>query len=157
MLDGTVITFSLGEALFALPVAPVLEILDAKPVAPVPRAPQHLLGLIDRRGASVPVVDLRRMLGQPAREDTFETRIVVLRVGGQGATARRVGLRVDRVIEVTELDEAGAAPLAEAELLHWNERMVAGVGRRGGRFVTLLEVSALFEGRLAPTEEEPQS
>ncbi|SER70734.1 purine-binding chemotaxis protein CheW [Tranquillimonas rosea] len=140
MNGKTVVTFGLGDALFALPVAPVMEILDTSPIAPLPRAPAHLLGLIDRRGASVPVVDLRRLLGEPPQDDTPETRIIVLRLETGG-----IGLRVDRVIEVTQLDEAGAAPLPEAGLLNWNERMVAGVGRRDGAFVSELRVEALFD------------
>jgi purine-binding chemotaxis protein CheW len=174
--DETVVTFGLGDAVFALPVAPVLEILDARDAAPLPRAPAHLLGLIDRRGASVPVVDLRRLLGLPERADTPDTRIIVLGLAAQapaedgpgaalpgtvpagadgphdgasspdGARARSVGLRVDRVIEVTALDDAGSAPLCEAGLLHWNERLVAGIGRRGGAFVSVLDVAGLFAG-----------
>lgn len=141
--DDIVVTFGLGSALFALPVAPVMEILDACEIAPPPRAPAHLLGLIDRRGASVPVVDLRLLLGQGALVDTPHTRIIALRLETHGQV-RSVGLRVDRVIEVTRLDDAGSAPLAEADLLHWNERMVAGIGRRNGAFVTVLDVDRLF-------------
>lgn len=189
--DETVVTFGIGSALFALPVAPVVEILDAREIAPLPRAPAHLLGLIDRRGASVPVVDLRRLLGQPDRDDTPDTRIVVLSLAAPGretggeegagenragedgaretdvsngaagaatagadpapagaAAGHHVGLRVDRVTEVTVLDEAGSAPLAEADLLRWNERMVSGIGRRNGAFVTVLDVGGLFAGDL---------
>lgn len=144
----TVVTFGIGKADFALPVAPVVEILDARDISPLPRAPAHLLGLIDRRGASVPVVDLRRLLGQPDADDTDRTRIIVLRLVGRGAGAQHVGLRVDQVTEVTQLDDAGSEPLAEAELLRWHERMVAGIGRRDERFVTMLDVDGLFDGDL---------
>ena len=159
----TVVTFGLGEAFFALPIAPVLEILDMRDVAPLPRAPAHLLGLIDRRGVSVPVVDMRRLLGQPAQDTTLDTRIVVLGVDhapaavvpqpdsdARAPTQGVVGLRVDRVIEVTTLDAPGSETLAEADWLQWNERMVAGIGRRNGAFVTVLDIDHLF-GPIAPT------
>lgn len=150
--DETVVTFEIGEASFALPVAPVVEILDAREISPLPRTPAHLLGLIDRRGASVPVVDLRRLLGQADADDTDRTRIIVLRIDGEDRRRHSVGLRVDQVTEVTQLDDAGSSPLAEAALLRWHERMVAGIGRRGDSFVTVLDVDGLFDGELDALE-----
>ncbi|SFD72481.1 chemotaxis protein CheW [Roseivivax sediminis] len=143
----TCVTFGLDNTLFALPVAAVVEILDTREIASLPRAPGHLLGLIDRRGASVPVVDLRRLMGRGDRTDTPETRIVVLALPGDAGHS--VGLRVDRVIEVTALDDAGSAPLAEADLLRWREHMIAGIGRRNGSFVTVLDVAGLFAAELS--------
>lgn len=151
MQDGTVVTFGLGEALFALPVAEVIEIIDAEAPAPLPRAPAHLLGLIDRRGQSVPVADLRGLLGLAPRADHGDTRIIVMNLPGAGEPPHAVGLRVDRVIEVARLDGEGPVPLAEAGLLRWDERMVAGIGRREGRFVTVLRAEGLFEPDLAPS------
>ena len=145
----TVVTFGLADTLFALPVAPVVEILDVRPITPLPRTPAHLLGLIDRRGASVPVIDLRRLLGRPDCDDAPDTRIIVLGLRGDGDADHSVGLRVDQVIEVTELDEAVTRPLAEADLLKWHESMVAGIGRRDGAFVTVLDVEGLFADDVA--------
>ena len=145
--SGVVVTFGIADALYALSVESVVEILDTLPITPLPNAPGHLLGLIDRRGVSVPVVDLRRLLGVPPRADASDTRIVVLRLD-HGGDLRIVGLRLDRVIEVTALDDAGGAPLAEAELLGWDEGMVAGIGRRNGAFVTVLHLAGLFDGAL---------
>jgi len=71
--------------------------------------------------------------------------IIVLRLEAAEDRPCVVGLRVDRVIEVSTLDDAGAAPLVEADLLRWRERMVAGIGRRNGAFVTVLDVAGLFE------------
>lgn len=147
MKAETVVTFGMGEELFALPVAAVREILDPPRLSRLPGAPEHVLGLIDVRGASVAVVDLRLLLGQPPREDTQDTRIVVLNVE-RGGRRHVVALRTDRVIEVAELDEGRHEPLAEAELLHWDERVVAGIGRRGGAFVTVLDLDRMFDARV---------
>ena len=153
-IDGTFVTFGIGHALFALPVAPVVAILEMRDTAPLPRSPAFLLGLIDRRGASVPIVDFRRLLGQPDQEDTLDTRLIVLSFEGTEAVST-VGLRVDRVTEVTELDHADKAPLREADLVKWNERMVAGIGRRHGRFVTVIDVEGLFAGDLGQLDLAP--
>lgn len=145
---GMFVTFVCGGANFALPVAPVVEILEMSEVAPLPRAPEYLMGLIDRRGTSVPVVDLRRLLGHADLSDTMETRLIVLQLTPTEAP-RMVGLRVDRVTEVTELDSAGAEPLREGDLVRWNDRMVAGIGRRHEGFVTVIDVEGLFGDDIA--------
>jgi purine-binding chemotaxis protein CheW len=102
------------------------------------------MGVIDVRGASVPVVDLRRLLGEPPREDAPDTRFVVLLLTDRGA-ARPLALRVDRVIEVAGLDDGRLEPVAETGLLAWDPKMVAGLGRRGGAFVTVLSTEGLFD------------
>lgn len=142
----TVVTFCLDATRFALPVAPVLEILEARDIAPLPRMSPVMLGLIDRRGVSVPVIDLRLTLGMAAAPTTDDTRVIVLRAGTVDGRNLTVGVRVDRVIEVTELDGGAAEPLFEADLLHWHERTVSGIGRRHDEFVTLLDVDGLFAG-----------
>lgn len=144
MESGIMMTFGLGDALFALPVTLVQEILDARPVSPLPDAPPHLLGVIDVRGASVAVADLRRLVGAPAREDAPDTRLVVLLLD-HGGDRLPVALRVDRVIEVAGLDGDRLEPVASAELLAWDPRMVAGLGRRDGTFVTVLRAAGLFD------------
>lgn len=140
---ANVVTFVAGEALYAVPVARVQEILDLRPVAPMPNAPAYLLGMIDLRGANVPVVDLRIILGLSASTDSGQTRILVLWIdhGGQRAV---VGLKTDRVIEVTALDDQDLRPLAEAELLRWSGSAIAGIGRRNGDLVSVLDLDRLF-------------
>lgn len=142
---GTVVTFSVAGSLFAVEVKPVREIMSSRLPARLPNAPSHLLGLIDVRGNSVALVDLRRILGEPWKEDDEDTRIILLTIEGAGR-GHLVALRVDRVIEVTELDDGGRiAALAEAEMLDWDPRLVSGIGRREDAIVTLLEVGAIFD------------
>ncbi len=144
MEPGIVMTFGLGEAVFALPVTLVQEILDARPVSRLPNAPPHLLGVIDVRGTSVAVADLRHLVGEPPREDAPDTRFVVLLLEHEGECLP-VALRVDRVIEVTGLDDDRLDPVAAAGLLAWDPGMVAGLGRRNGTIVTVLRARGLFD------------
>lgn len=139
------VTLACGEALFAVPVERVQEILDARPIARLPRAPSQLLGLIDVRGEGVAVADLRAMLGLEPQQDTEATRIIVLwlwREGGQ----MTIALRTDRVIEVTDLDSETLNTVPEGQLFNWDERLIAGIGRRLGQFVTVLDLDGMFAG-----------
>ncbi|HTM77344.1 MAG TPA: chemotaxis protein CheW, partial [Devosia sp.] len=103
------VTLGVAEEIFAAPVTKVQEILDMRPIARLPQAPVNLLGMIDVRGQGVPVLDLRLTLGMQPREDTENTRIVVLSIDGADGE-RRLGLRTDRVFEVTVLDSAELDP-----------------------------------------------
>lgn len=137
------VTLGVADELFAAPVERVQEILELRPIARLPRAPGVLLGMIDLRGQSVPVVDMRRTLGMGEAADTQSTRIVVLRVRGSGGRETVLGLKADRVFEVTVLDEEGLEPAPEVGVA-WPVRAIAGIGRRNGGFVTVLDLDRLF-------------
>lgn len=139
-----------GDGLFAVPVARVQEILDLCPISRLPHAPPHLLGLIDVRGDSVAVADLRRILGLGPTPDTPATRIIVLWVGLTGQRSV-IALKADRVIEVAGLDDGQLGPVPEKRLFHWDNRMIAGIGRRNAEFVTVLDLDRMFGDAAPPT------
>lgn len=139
------VTLGVAAELFAAPVEKVQEILDMRPIARLPQAPPNLLGMIDVRGQGIPVIDLRSTLGLPDAPDTENTRIIVLALAGQGGGDLRLGLRADRVFEVTVLDEETLDP-PPAVSGAWSGRCIAGIGRRNGRFVTVLDLERLLGG-----------
>jgi len=141
------VTLGVNGELFAAPVEKVQEILEMRPVARLPQAPPNLLGMTDVRGEGIPVLDLRLTLGLPEADDTENTRIVVLNVNGATAPMT-VGLRTDRVYEVTVLD-SDALDQPPAVSGEWRAHAVAGIGRRNGSFVTVLDLDRLLGGGVA--------
>jgi purine-binding chemotaxis protein CheW len=136
------VTLGVADELFAAPVSKVQEILDMRPIARLPRAPENLMGMIDVRGEGIPVLDLRQTLGIEPAPDSENTRIVVLSVAGpQGPLT--VGLRADRVFEVTILDSETLDP-PPAISAGWSGHCIEGIGRRNGRFVTVLDLDRLL-------------
>lgn len=148
-----VVTFDADGALYAVPVGRVQEILDLRPTAAMPNAPAHLLGIIDLRGANIPVVDLRRLLGRPDAQDTHQSRILVVSIQQDGRDAV-IGVKTDRVIEVTLLDDTELKPLEEAEMLRWQGSPLMGVGRCKGQVVSVLDLDRLFARIDIATERE---
>lgn len=136
------VTLGVADELFAAPVTRVQEILDMRPIARLPRAPENLLGMIDVRGEGVPVLDLRLTLGIEPAEDTENTRIVVLSVAAPQGNVT-VGLRADRVFEVTVLDSEALDPPPTISV-GWSGHCIEGIGRRNGRFVTVLDLDRLL-------------
>lgn len=142
------VTLGVAGEIFAAPVAKVQEILDMRPIARLPQAPPNLLGMIDVRGQGIPVLDLRITLGIETADDSENTRIVVLDVSNAERNLT-VGLRADRVFEVTvlDLDELDPPPAISAA---WHGHSIAGIGRRNGAFVTVLDLNRLLAGTDLP-------
>ncbi len=136
------VTLGVGDELFAAPVSRVQEILDMRPIARLPQAPPHLLGMIDVRGQGVPVLDLRLTLGMAGAEDNENTRIVVLSIAAASGEVV-LGLRADRVFEVTVLDSDTLDP-PPAIQTGWSGHCIEGIGRRNGLFVTVLDLDRLL-------------
>ncbi|MCO6051051.1 chemotaxis protein CheW [Mesorhizobium sp. RP14(2022)] len=144
-MNGTrqYVTLGVGEELFAAPVERVQEILELRPIAKLPKAPANLLGMIDLRGQGIPVVDLRRTLDMADAGDTDSTRIVVLKVCPKGGLETTLALKTDRVFEVTVLDDEALDPQPEIGA-RWQVKAIAGIGRRNGAFVSVLDLDQLF-------------
>lgn len=139
------VTLGVAGEIYAAPVEKVQEILEMRPVARLPQAPANLLGMTDVRGDGIPVLDLRLTLGLQQAEDTENTRIIVLKLAME-ASEVTVGLRTDRVFEVTVLDgdELDPPPTISTG---WKGHAVSGIGRRNGAFVTVLDLERLIEAQ----------
>ncbi|MFN3512339.1 MAG: chemotaxis protein CheW [Phenylobacterium sp.] len=142
------VTLGLAGETFAVPVDRVQEILELRPIARLPHTPADFLGMIDVRGSGVPVVDLRAKLGLAPGRDDESTRIVVLWISAE-ARMLTLGLKADRVFEVTVLDGAELEPPPEIGT-RWRSDCIAGMGRRNGAFVTVLDLDRLFSSDEIP-------
>jgi purine-binding chemotaxis protein CheW len=136
------VTLGIDRETFALPVESVREILDMCAISKLPNAPQQLLGMIDVRGTAVPVIDLRTKFGLPRIDATPNTRILVLEVLAQGRKTP-IGLVADRVFEVTNLDDDRLDPAPDTGC-RWRSDHIAGIGRRGDKFVVVLDLERLL-------------
>jgi purine-binding chemotaxis protein CheW len=141
-IEHQFVTLGIDQEVFGVPVESVLEILDMRPIFRVPEAPHYLVGLIDLRGRSIPVLDLRAKLGLPAVPATETTRILVLEVEVAGRTLV-LGLVADRVFEVLALGADDIEPPPDIGV-RWRSDYIRGVGHRDGRFVIIFDLSRLF-------------
>lgn len=136
------ITFRLGAEQFAIDVRRVREVLDLTEITRVPTAPPYMRGVVNVRGAAIPVVDLRLKLGLPAIPDTVSTRILVLELEIEGERVV-VGGIADSVHDVIEL-EPGDISDPPRLAMRWNTDLIAGMSRRGQGFVLILNIEHAF-------------
>jgi purine-binding chemotaxis protein CheW len=153
-LEKQFVTLGIEREVFGVPVESVLEILDMQPVFRVPEAPAYMLGLIDLRGRSVPVLDLRTKLGLPSTAATETTRILVLEVSVAGRPLV-LGLVADRVFEVLALGAHEIEPAPDIGV-RWRSDYISGVGHRDARFVIIFDLPKLFATDEAVLASGPQ-
>ncbi len=132
------VTFSLGTEEFSIDILKVQEIIRPMDITRVPGAPEFIEGVINLRGRVIPVMDLRRRLGMQAQEETRDTRIVVVEVGG-----KTVGLKVDSVSEVLRLSTDRIEPPPSFDNVQ-NTDCIRGVGKLEDRLIILLDVEKVL-------------
>jgi len=111
-----------GEEAYGFPLSAVREILVPPPLAEVPRAPNHVLGVISVRGQIVTLIDLPKMLHLQVEQTSPYGRVVLVDNGEE-----LIGVAVDRVIQVYRMEpkQIEYASAMGAELSEY----VVGVGR----------------------------
>jgi purine-binding chemotaxis protein CheW len=136
------LTLGLDGETFGIGIRNVREILDMRPISKIPHAPNFLLGMIDVRGASYPIVDLRIKLDLPSVPATEATRIIILDVP-MGDRFVGVGFVADCVFEVTGIDESQIEPPPSVGG-RWKSDYLAGIGRKGDGFIIIFDLARLM-------------
>lgn len=99
--------FALGGGVYAVPIASVREILELSPTTALPLVPSFVRGVMNLRGAVVPVIDLAARFGLPPAVVGRRTCIVVVEVPSLSdptLAPQVLGLMVDAVHEVLETE-----------------------------------------------------
>jgi purine-binding chemotaxis protein CheW len=149
------LTLGLAGETFGISIRNVREILDMRPISRLPHAPHFLLGMIDVRGSGYPIVDLRLKLDLPSVPATEATRIIILDVPMNGRLVG-VGFVADCVFEVTDIDESSveAVPSVGGR---WKSDYIAGIGRKGDKFVILFDLARLMANTEVPVSQDEQA
>ena len=132
------VTYRLDEETYGINVMQVQEVLRYTEIAPVPGAPEYVLGIINLRGNVVTVIDTRSRFGLPPTDITDNSRIVIIESDEQV-----VGILVDSVAEVVYLrsSEIDSAPNVGTEE---SAKFIQGVSNRSGELLILVDVSKLL-------------
>jgi len=136
------LTFTLNDEHYAVSVGKVREVLEYTRITKLPRTADFMKGIINLRGAGVPVIDLRLKFGMPETPVGKETSIIVLDVdGSDGAVV--VGALADSVHEVVEMaaDKVEPAPRFGTRLA---AEFIQGVGKGEDGFIIILDIDRIF-------------
>src|SRR4030067_1540384 len=115
-------------------ISKVQEMREGTKVTPLPSSPPYIRGMLNLRGAMVPVLDLRLRFGLDALERDSPTVIIVVNVGN-----RLAGILVDTVSDVISVDHGQRRALPGFEG-HANRRIIDGLAQIDERMMVLLDV-----------------
>ncbi|MGX9417293.1 chemotaxis protein CheW [Vibrio sp. RC27] len=132
------VTFQLEEETYGINVMQVREVLRYTEIAPVPGAPDYVLGIINLRGNVVTVIDTRSRFGLIQGETTDNTRIIVIESEHQV-----IGILVDSVAEVVYLksSEIDTTPSVGTDE---SAKFIQGVSNRDGKLLILVDLNKLL-------------
>ena len=132
------VTYRLGEETYGINVMQVREVLRYTEIAPVPGAPDYVLGIINLRGNVVTVIDTRSRFGLMEGEITDNTRIIVIESEHQV-----IGILVDSVAEVVYLrsSEIDTTPSVGTDE---SAKFIQGVSNRDGKLLILVDLNKLL-------------
>ncbi|WP_088279349.1 chemotaxis protein CheW [Ideonella sp. A 288] len=138
------LTFLLGSEMFSINILCIKEIIWYAGLTEVPMMPACIRGVINLRGAVVPVMDLSARFGRPSTPVSKSTCIVIIEVAAQGLGERQnVGVVVDAVQAVLEISatEIEPPPNFGAKI---RGDFIEGIGKVNGKFVILLNVDSVL-------------
>lgn len=135
--EEQVVVFNLANEYFGVDVARVQEIRRVPEITHVPRSLPYVEGVMNLRGAVIPVVDLCRRFGFSPSARTRSSRVVILDLAGQ-----TVGVIVDAVTEVLRIPGEAIEP-PSAVVTAEGEGFVRGIARLQDRLIMLLDLDRI--------------
>ena len=140
LIEGSreLIAFRVGDQEFCVNVMSVREIRGWTQATPLPHAPHYMIGVINLRGAVLPIVDLSMRLGMKPAEPTQRHVIIVTQV-----KSKVVGLLVDAVSDILTVADETIQPTPEISS-DLEKQYARGILAIENRMICLIELGALF-------------
>jgi purine-binding chemotaxis protein CheW len=137
------LTFMLGGEVFAIGILAIKEIIEYGGLTEVPMMPESIRGVINLRGAVVPVMDLAARFGKPSAAVGKRTCIVIVEREADDGERQVTGVVVDAVNAVLDIPagEIEPAPSFGARI---RGDFILGMGKVNGKFVILLDIGKVL-------------
>ena len=133
------VSFRLADEEYGIEISKVREIILVGEITEVPQTPPYVKGLINLRSTVIPIVDLKLRFGLPETEQTDDTRIVVVDMGG-----KTIGVIVDAVNEVLRISRDQIAPPPQAVQGNAGDDYVTGLAKVNDRLLILLDIEKIM-------------
>ncbi len=137
-----VISFTVGEEEYGVELNHVKEVIRMSDITRLPDVPSYVRGLINLRGAVIPIIDLREKMGLEPTEATPLTRIIVVEVNSSV-----IGMVVDSASQVLRLQTEEPEP-PPPSFGGASQEYITAVGKLKRGLIVLMDV-----GRLLAREE----
>ena len=134
------ISFMLDAEEYGVEVSKVREIIRMTPITKMPNAPPHVEGIINLRSRVIPVVSIRRRFNLEEKENSGQTRIIIMDVSGT-----LVGIIVDAVLEVIRIKNSEIQPPPSLVLSGGiDHEFITGVVNNADQMLIIVDVNRMF-------------
>ena len=137
------LTFTVGDEIFAMDITTVREIIQFASMTTVPLMPSFVRGVINLRGAVVPVIDLKSRFGRGVATVGKKTCVVIFDAQREGEKVE-LGLMVDSVSEVVELEAGNIEPPPQFGT-SIERSFIRGMGKVAGEFIVVLDTDRALD------------
>jgi purine-binding chemotaxis protein CheW len=137
-MEQQLVVFELANEYYGIGVDLVESIIKMRAVTQLPRTPSCVKGVTNLRGSVLPVVDLRARFGLEEKDETRQSRIIVVAMGNI-----KVGVVVDGVSEVLRVSDESIESLPPL-INPLDSAFLKGIVRSGDRLIILLELSKVL-------------
>ena len=125
---------------YGISISYIDNIVRLQPITRVPHTQHYFLGIINLRGEIIPVMSMRKKFELPDKENTNQTRILILKL--EGNNNNKIGVLVDEVKEVVTLTEENIEKISsDASDI---KAYLSGVGKYNGTLISMLNIAALI-------------
>lgn len=152
------LTFTLGNEVFGVPIGHIKEIIEYNELTSVPTMPAAVRGVVNLRGAVVPVLDLELRFGREPSAIGKRSCIVIFEQPSEAAkaeemeegaeedeaSAQYLGMIVDAVNEVLEIPAKNMEPAPSFGTSSVHADLIRAMGKVEGRFVIILDVAKVL-------------
>ncbi len=138
-MEQQLVIFELANEFYGINIAVVESIIKMQAITQLPQSPSYVKGVTNLRGSVLPVIDLRSRFALQPKEDTRQTRIIIITMG-----SIKVGVTVDGVSEVLRVSDELIEPLP-AMVNSVNSVFLKGIVRLENRLIILLELGKVLD------------
>lgn len=140
---GQYLTFVVDGETYGMGIGVIHEIIDFCEVTRVPLVPSYIRGVINLRGAVVPVIDLNARLGRGPSTPNKRTAVVIIELPLADEQRLNLGVMVDMVNEVIDIEEELVEPPPPFGTAIRTD-FIDGMARRDDAFMILLDPERVF-------------
>lgn len=137
-MEQQLVVFELANELYGVNIAAVESIIKMQAITQLPHTPAYVKGVTNLRGSVLPVIDLRVRFGLEGKEDSRQTRIMIVTMD-----SIKAGIVVDGVSEVLQISDETIEPLPTM-LNTVDAAFLKGIARLENRLIILLELSRVL-------------
>jgi purine-binding chemotaxis protein CheW len=134
------ISFAIGDDQYGVDIMAVREIKGWSDITHLPKQPDYVRGVLNLRGAIVPIVDLRCRFGQGLTETTPLHIVIIVQIGG-----RQIGLIGDRVLDIVSVD-ASEIQQVPRTAQGMTSDFLAGLVTHDKTMIALIDLPSLLSG-----------